>query len=249
MRCFTDDTLTELAMKSVAGEALGERELKHLDGCGGCTDALKRETAHAREVARAIQTANKTAPGPHLNDNDLSEFLEGALEESDASRVEKHLAKCRDCIASLTQLDELMQITDTSLSPVKYAIRLVKQGAEFITTPERGFRQSILAYVPTLKETTQEKDLCAWSQYVDGHPLYFKLQNGDGERIHLSLTVESRSIDPAKTNVTLRKDGDLIQSEALSMDRLVQLPNLRRGVYAFEIEAPEVDLRVEIDLQ
>lgn len=250
MRCFTDDAVTELAMKARAGEAVGERDQAHLDECTECREAVARQTATARELARAVRTMNVEAPGPCLSDNDLTEFVDGALDEADAARVEQHLARCGDCLRSIAELDTLLQAADTAASPVRYAIRLVKKGAEFIAQPERGFRKSMLAYVPTLKGPDDARELCAWSQNVDGHPLHFKLQRGDGDRVHLTLSVDSRNLDPARTQVTLRKDGDLVQSEALGADRLVRLPDLQRGVYSFEIQAAnEVDLRVEIDLQ
>jgi hypothetical protein len=250
MRCFTDDAITELAMKQHAGEAIAERSQDHLEACAECRDAVKRDTATAREMSRALRTAPGNGPGPCLSDNDLSEYIEHSTDPDDLARVERHLAACGDCITALVELDNLIQVSDSATSPVRYAIRLARSGAEFLTKPDKGFRKSILAYVPTLKEPDDARDLCAWSQNVDGHPLHFKLQGADDEHVHLTLSVESRGFDRAKTTVTLRKDGDLVQSEQLGSDGLVRLPNLHPGAYAFDIQSgPDLDIRIDLNLQ
>lgn len=249
MRCFTDDAVTELAMKKTAGEPVGERDLAHLDACEGCRKAVEREMRTVRELARAMRTLRDQPPGPCLSDNDLSEFVDGALDAADVERVEAHLARCGECLRAVAALDALMQTTDTAASPIRYAIRLAKQGVEFVTKPDRGFRPSMLAYVPTLKEDAGDRDVTAWTQNADGHPLHFKLQHAGDDRVHLTLAVESRAIDPARTTVTLRQNGDLVQSETLGPDRLVRLPDLHRGRYTFEIQADDLDLRVDLELQ
>ncbi len=99
--CLTDADIVRLWDQAVGqGEEVALRE--HITNCASCRRRWEEHCRDADSVAQLLRDARSAPPAPTkecLSDEQVSQYVGGALTPEAAKAIDEHLATCRECAA------------------------------------------------------------------------------------------------------------------------------------------------------
>lgn len=237
--------IIETAIEIAEGSPVSERAVAVVDRCNKNPDEkelLESYIKTAGLLSELTHARDGKIPKPEcLDDNDLADFVDNALDTRDLGRIEHHLAHCAYCRGELITLHRTLRIVQKSVPDiVEFVLRVARKGVELLRFPPVGFSSVQLSPAPVLgvpENENQEKlpAACAWKQVIEPFEVDFSAVHVDDDHVDLRLSILLHASPGQGTYLTLYKDGRLIQSEQVSADGRINLHNLQCGRYDAEL--------------
>ena len=178
-----------------------------------------------------------------LDENDLSEFLDGVGGRHERERIEDHLAQCRKCVRRLIALYELVSAAEPQQTFHGFELYSGERGLELNKESMRNVIVLELTPELVLRGTRNHGNVVALSAPNAHCELRLVIQRHDDEKLSLVLHFDAPEL-PGQVTVSLSNKNVLLESRTISLPGLVRFLELAPGEYSVQL-APEPSMTIQ----